>query len=212
MNSPFNIIVVIIQLINVVLVRLGTEKAERFTMKAIEVDNGVNITCAAVGVFPEPKLSLFRISQSNESNESNESNNSIDESEVKDKTHVTVSRHESVKYEVTLTAKIYEDSYDAIDVTDHYECRLAIEKTDYMDSRNIAIQSGMRSILFLESRLETRITIEICKRRQNSVNRQTIGLSVLSMLSIHMNLYENRVTALTARLWLGFDRTVEQHS
>lgn len=69
--------------------------------------------------------------------------NSIDESEVKDRTYVSVGRQQSGKYEIVLTARIYEDSYAAIDVTDHYECRLTIENTDYVENRNLAIQSGM---------------------------------------------------------------------
>lgn len=106
-------------------------------MEALEVDNGVNITCTASGLFPEPKLSLFRITQSNDSN--------INVIEVKDKTSLAMSRLPSGEYSVWLTAHIYEDSYldSTIDVTDHYECRLIIEKTDYMETKNLAIQSGM---------------------------------------------------------------------
>ena len=124
-------------------------------MTANDLVNGVNITCLAEGVYPEPKLSLFRITQSNDSN------NNINVIEVKDKTTTAVSRQQSGQYNIALTAQIYEDSYSTIDVTDHYECRLIIEKTDYMETRNLAIQSG---------RSEWR-NDQNMQRRQNSVNR-----------------------------------------
>ncbi|CAG2160556.1 unnamed protein product [Oppiella nova] len=109
--------------------------AKNFTIKAIEVDNGVNISCEGTGLSPEPKLALFRITQTNESN-------GINAIEVKDKTTTSLSREESGLYNISLTAQVYEDSYSSgIDVTDHYECRLMIEKTDYMETRNLAIQS-----------------------------------------------------------------------
>ena len=114
--------------------------ATNFTIKAIEVDNGVNISCEGTGLSPEPKLALFRITQTNESN-------GINAIEVKDKTTISLSRQESGLYTISLTAQVYEDSYSSgIDVTDHYECRLMIEKTDYMETRNLAIQSGMTRI------------------------------------------------------------------
>ncbi|CAG2100241.1 unnamed protein product [Medioppia subpectinata] len=114
------------------------ETAKAFTMNVIEVDNGVNITCEGTGLSPQPKLTLFRITQSNDSN-------SINAIEVKDKTTTSLSREKSGQYTIALTSQVYEDSYTAsIDVTDHYECRLMIEKTDYMETRNLAIQSGMQ--------------------------------------------------------------------
>lgn len=108
--------------------------SKTFEMNVSEVDNGQNITCSATGLYPEPEMSLFRIRPTNESY-----NNPI---EITDKTTISTIRDKSGHYSISLTSKIYEDSPSALDVIDHYECRLKLPNTDYMKTKHIAIQPG----------------------------------------------------------------------
>jgi hypothetical protein len=103
-------------------------------MNVTEVDDGINITCFASGLFPEPELRLFRIQPTNES---------YSPIEIMDRTTTNVFREQqSGQYSISLKSNIYEDSLSALDLTDHYECRLILPETDYSESKQLALQAG----------------------------------------------------------------------
>jgi len=110
------------------------ETAKSFYMNATEVGDGINITCFASGLFPEPELKIFRIQPTNES---------YSPIEITNSTTTDVFREQkSGQYSISLKSNIYEDSISALDVTDHYECRLVLPETDYSRSKQLALQAG----------------------------------------------------------------------
>ncbi|XP_054152923.1 uncharacterized protein LOC128951694 isoform X2 [Oppia nitens] len=153
--------------------------AKRFTMQAIEVVNGVNITCEASGLSPEPRLTLFRITQSTEPN----NNSGMNAIEVIDRVAVTLIHGQSGLYDISLTAHVYEDSYSGLDATDHYECRLTIDKTGYQDTKTVAIQAGWHTRYYTRSSSNNKFIA----LKQTSTSLMAVVLPLLAVLVIIIN-------------------------
>ena len=150
-----------------------TEPAKAFDIAAVEVDeerpdeDGFNITCTALGVYPEPEIKLYKV-------RSNKENLEAKEVETNGTTILSFVSVIDGFYSLTLTSHI-EQTNDTItnnlttdseelaelesparerlaltkqnqtkehNIAEHYECRLTIPHSNYVAVRRLAIQEG----------------------------------------------------------------------
>lgn len=162
------------------LLTILSEPATAFDIAAVEVDEdnpspsedeGFNITCTAIGVYPEPEIKLYKVRTNNEDLESTEveSNGTTILSfqsltgglySITLVSHIehTPSNHSnSTKLELTRAVDLPPSRERLVlgssknrtttarpkpNVAEHYECRLTIPNSDYLEVRRLAIQEG----------------------------------------------------------------------
>lgn len=142
---------------------LSPEPAKSFDIAAVEVnendydDDSFNITCTAIGVYPEPEIKLFKVQSINDSLEAQEIQSNS----------TTILSFRSVAdefYSITLVSHIEHNTTkdqngDPLppararlvgskgkqtkpDPAEHYECRLSIPNSNYVEVKRLAIQDG----------------------------------------------------------------------
>lgn len=122
-----------------------------------EEGDGFNITCTAFGLYPEPEIKLFKVQSINESLESDE---------VKSNTTTVLSLMANGFSSITLVSHIEPNQNNGhghmpleisaararllagknfqpnTPIAEHFECRLSIPNTDYVEVKRLAIQDG----------------------------------------------------------------------
>lgn len=129
-------------------------------MIAIEDEDGdgFNITCIAFGLYPEPEIKLFKVQSINESLESDEVKSNTTTvlslmangfSSIKLTSHIEPNPHNNghghMPLEISpararlLAGKNFQPNTP---IAEHFECRLSIPNTDYIEVKRLAIQDG----------------------------------------------------------------------
>ncbi|XP_046910413.2 uncharacterized protein LOC124491760 isoform X2 [Dermatophagoides farinae] len=132
-------------------------------------DDGFNITCTAFGIYPEPEIKLLKIKSINETLESYEieSNTTtiisfrsmtngfysitlvshIEQNQSSTTTSMAQSNNELNPSRARLSLKSQPSSSATTmnQIAEHYECRLSIPNTDYVEVKRLAIQDGWRT-------------------------------------------------------------------
>lgn len=150
-----------------------TEPVRSFEMEAVESNDesdNFNITCTALGVYPEPELRLFKVKSINQTLESVEIKSTVFSfksmsdgfysitliSQLDNHHHAAHTDHSDDHNLVPARERLALKRNVAAKKTsttaaDHYECRLAIANTDYLVIRRLAIQDGKSHFLIPDS-------------------------------------------------------------
>lgn len=167
-------------------------------------DDGFNITCTAFGIYPEPEIKLLKIKSINETLESYEieSNTTtiisfrsmtngfysitlvshIEQNQSSTTTRMAQSNNELNPSRARLSLKSQPSSSSATtmnQIAEHYECRLSIPNTDYVEVKRLAIQDGKSYAYTNTCRycLHHCTYRKKCDERQITVMTKTINLN-----------------------------------
>lgn len=173
------------------------EPPKSFDIAAVEVDEdrpeeeGFNITCTVIGVFPEPEIKLYKVRSNKENLVSDElqSNTTtilsflsvtdglysltlVTHIEPTNSSHINSS--ELLELETPSRERLALGKYNQTktkkkkNFAEHYECKLTIPNSDFTEVRRLAIQDGMCTLFhFFMLPIAPKSSVYLATQRKN---------------------------------------------